>query len=101
VVTDCTDGTGTFEAITRTRPDAVILNGRLRGEDGWSICRRLRDAEDPTIRDMPVIFVSTARGDAETKAFAAGCDVFVLKPFDVDELVGSVTTLITRRRTVH
>jgi two-component system, cell cycle response regulator DivK len=101
VVTDRQNGTGTIDAVTQTRPDAVILNGWLRGEDGWSICRRLRDAEDPIIRDTPVIFVSTSRGEGETKAFAAGCDMFVLKPFDLCELLASVTALIARRRTVH
>jgi DNA-binding response OmpR family regulator len=100
-VTDHQDGAGTFDAIMRTRPDAVVLNGYLRGEDGWSICRRLRHADDPTVRDTPVIFVSTFRGEREAQAFAAGCDMFVLKPFDVGRLLASVTALIARRRTVH
>jgi CheY-like chemotaxis protein len=101
VVTDRQSGTGAVDAIVRTRPDAVILNGFLRGEDGWSICHKLRHAEDPTICDTPVIFISTARGNDETRAFTAGCDVFVLKPFDVDKLLASVTGLIVRRRTIH
>jgi DNA-binding response OmpR family regulator len=101
LVTDRQHGTGAIDAVMRTRPDAVVLNGYLRGEDGWSICRRLRNAEDLSVRDTPVIFIATARGDGEAQAFAAGCDVFVLKPFDVDELVAAVTTLIARRRTVH
>jgi DNA-binding response OmpR family regulator len=100
LVTERQDGRSTFDAIVQTRPDAVILNGRLCGEDGWSICRRLRAAEDATIRDTPVIFVSTARGDGESKAFSAGCDVFVVKPFDIGELVVSVTALIAQRRAV-
>jgi CheY-like chemotaxis protein len=95
------EGTGTVDAVTQTRPDAVLLNGRLRGEDGWSICRRIRQAEDPIIRDTPVVFIATVRGDGETRAFAAGCDMFVLKPFEVRDLVTSVTALIARRRTVH
>jgi DNA-binding response OmpR family regulator len=101
LVTDRQHGTGAVDAIMRTRPDAVVLNGYLRGEDGWSICQKVRNAEDVLVRDTPVIFIATARGDGETKAFAAGCDVFVLKPFDVDKLVAEVTALIARRRTVH
>jgi CheY-like chemotaxis protein len=101
LVTDRQYGIDAVDTIMRTRPDVVLLNGYLRGEDGWSICRKLRNAEDLGIRDTPVIFIATARGDGETKAFAAGCDVFVLKPFDVDELVEAVTALIARRCTVH
>lgn len=101
LVTDRQHGAGAIDAIVRTRPDAVVLNGYLRGEDGWSICRKIRDAEDLLVRDTPVIFIATARGDSETRALAAGCDVFVLKPFDVDELVAAVIALVARRRIVH
>jgi DNA-binding response OmpR family regulator len=101
LVTDRQSGSGAIDDIMHTRPDAVVLNGYLRGEDGWSICRKLRDAEDLLVRDTPVIFISTARGDGEAKARAAGCDVFVLKPVDVDELVAMVSALIARRRTIH
>jgi DNA-binding response OmpR family regulator len=101
LVTDRQYGVGAIDAIMGTQPDAIVLNGYLRGEDGWSICRKLRNVEDLLVRDTPVIFISTARGDGETKAFAAGCDVFVLKPVNVDELVATVTALIARRRTIH
>jgi DNA-binding response OmpR family regulator len=101
LVTDRQYGVGAIDAIMCARPDAVVLNGYLRGEDGWSICRKLRHAEDLVVRDTPVIFIATARGEGETQAFAAGCDVFVLKPFNVDELVAAVSALIARRRTVH
>jgi CheY-like chemotaxis protein len=100
-VSECDGGDRALDTIVSLRPDVVILNGYMRGEDGWSVCRRLRACGDWSVSDTPVIFVSTSRGAGELNAFAAGCDVFLLKPVDISHLLGTAAKLVARRRTLH
>ena len=71
-------------------PDLVLLDLALPGEDGLTWCRRLK--ADPRLRQTPVVAVSALGVAAEVRerARAAGCDAYLAKPFDLDELVAVV-----------
>ena len=79
-------------------PDAVILDWMLPDIDGIEVCRRLRAAGD----DVPVLLL-TARSAVtdRVEGLDAGADDFLVKPFDLDELLASVRALLRRggRRT--
>ncbi|WP_172295034.1 response regulator [Pseudoruegeria sp. HB172150] len=79
-------------AMARTRPDLVILDLMLPGEDGLSICRRLRG--DPT---LPIMML-TARGDDIDKVVGLeiGADDYLVKPFNPRELLARVRALLRR-----
>src|SRR5258708_5635276 len=68
----------------------------MPGIDGFETCRRLRKL--PKVAQMPVIFM-TALSDAQDKvrAFAAGADDYVTKPFQYEEVLARVRTQLTRR----
>lgn len=74
--------------------DIVILDIMLPGEDGFSLCRKLR--KDSAV---PVIFL-TARGQEEDrlKGYLLGCDDYVVKPFSLAVLYARVRALVKRAK---
>jgi len=64
--------------------------------DGYEFLKQMR--EDPRFETMPVVFL-TARGMTSDRiqGYTAGCDAYISKPFDPDELVAVITNLLARR----
>lgn len=77
--------------------DLVVLDIMLPGEDGLSICRRLR-----AVSAIPIIMV-TARGDAVDRivGLEIGADDYLPKPFDSRELVARIRALLRRAQAGH
>jgi len=96
IVDFAADGlTGLHLAVTNPY-DAIILDVMLPGIDGFSICDKIRkDAKS----DVPIIML-TARdqiGD-KLKGFHNGADDYLSKPFNPDELVARLQSLVRRHR---
>ena len=74
------------------RPDIVLLDIMMPGEDGLSLCRHLVES-----RDLPVIFL-TAKTEATDRivGLELGADDYVLKPFEPRELVARIRTVLRR-----
>jgi DNA-binding response OmpR family regulator len=68
-------------------PDLLLLDIWMAGISGRDICQHLKQQE--STRQMPVIIVSANR-DTEQIAREAGADDFLLKPFDIDDLLNKV-----------
>ena len=92
-VTEAADGQAALDAVSRSRPDLVLLDLTLPNVDGLEVCRRLRAAGD----DMPILMV-TARDavDARVLGLDAGADDYLVKPFDISELNARVRALLRR-----
>jgi two-component system OmpR family response regulator len=73
------------------RPDLVILDVMMPGEDGLSICRRLQGA-------VPVL-IASARGEAMDRVVGleVGADDYIAKPFEPRELTARIRALLRRR----
>jgi two-component system response regulator QseB len=74
--------------------DLAVLDLGLPGKDGMTVLRELRARRDP----LPVLIV-TARDAVPDRieGLNAGADDYVLKPFDLDELVARVRALLRRQ----
>jgi CheY-like chemotaxis protein len=82
-VTTARDGPSGLEAVRRARPDAVLLDIRLPGIDGWAVLRELKS--DPATRDIPVIVVSIV--DERSRGVALGAAAYLVKPVGREELM--------------
>jgi two-component system OmpR family response regulator len=79
-------------AIAFDRPDLVILDLMLPGEDGFSIARRIRTADA-----VPIIML-TALGEEEQRiaGLDVGADDYVTKPFSAPELLARIRAILRR-----
>jgi len=89
------DGESALEQLQYSPPDLVLLDVMMPGMDGFETCRRLRQL--PKLEQLPVIFM-TALSDIQDKvrAFAAGADDYVTKPFQHEEVLARVRVHLAR-----
>ena len=85
-------GPEALEAVTRDRPDLVLLDILMPGMDGYEVCRRLR--ADPVNSVLPVIMITASGNEEKLRALEAGADDFIAKPFDQAELLARVRSLL-------
>src|SRR5262245_57225063 len=75
--------------------DAVILDLMLPGMSGYAVCETLRQQGS----DVPILMLSARTlTEDRIRGFDAGTDVYVQKPFDLEELLSVVRNLLARRR---
>ncbi len=84
-VVEATDGPSGLEAAARIQPDLILLDINLPEMDGYDLARRVRDTAG--LQQVPIIAVTAnvMQGDRE-RTLEAGCDGYIQKPIDVDQL---------------
>jgi two-component system phosphate regulon response regulator OmpR len=90
------DGKSLTRMMLRETADLIVLDVMMPGEDGLSICRRLRAANDLT----PVIML-TAKGEDIDRivGLEVGADDYIGKPFNPRELLARINAVLRRRPT--
>ena len=94
------DGAGMDKQLSRERYDLLVLDLMLPGEDGLSICRRLRAPGGPQPgAGMPAIIMLTAKGDDVDRivGLEMGADDYLPKPFNPRELLARINAVLRRR----
>jgi two-component system, cell cycle response regulator DivK len=87
------DGLAVLASVERERPRVILLDLMMPGLDGFEVARKLKG--DPTTATIPIVAISAlVRPDDRQAALAAGCDEFVRKPFDLDELEALIRTYL-------
>ncbi|XVJ69793.1 MAG: two-component system response regulator OmpR [Rhizobacter sp.] len=80
--------------LTRETVDLIVLDLMLPGEDGLSICRRLRSANDTT----PIIMLTAKVEDVDRiVGLEVGADDYLPKPFNPRELLARIHAVLRRR----
>lgn len=97
VVLTAADGETALHVIQKERPDLVILDLMLPGQDGWAITRRLR--ADAHLADIPILML-TAKVEDEDKihGLELGADDYLTKPFNPLEVVARAKAILRRAR---
>jgi len=87
------DGLSALKAIQLRAPNAIILDLQLPDIDGLEVCRRIRKAGDAT----PILML-TARDavNDRVEGLDAGADDYLVKPFDLAELLARLRALLRR-----
>jgi adenylate cyclase len=94
-VVSANDGNEALELVASAKPDLVLLDVMMPPPDGYEVCRRLREVEETAL--LPVIMV-TASITEKTKVIQAGADDLIAKPFNHDELLARVRSLLRIKR---
>jgi putative two-component system response regulator len=87
------NGEEALSTLEGAKPDLVLLDIGLPGLDGFQVCTVIK--QRPDTRLLPIVLV-TGRGDREhrIRGIRSGCDDFLPKPFDPEELKARVKSLI-------
>src|ERR671918_216760 len=91
-----TDGRAALDLVETEEPDLILLDVMMPGLDGYAVCSQLRANDDTAV--LPVIMVTSSIGQEKTKAIEAGADDFIPKPFNHDELLTRVRSLLRIKR---
>jgi CheY-like chemotaxis protein len=86
------DGPAALQSALAQTPDLLLLDLRLAGMDGLEVARRVR-AEAALAGVVIWAVTGMTQGDAWRQATEAGCDRFLLKPVDPDEMRGLLSAL--------
>ena len=92
------DGIEAIQKIYRTPPDLVLLDLMLPKMNGYQVCRLIKS--DPDLTDLPVIAL-TARSSEEdrVRGILTGADEYIVKPFDIGDLLTHIETWLSRKET--
>jgi two-component system, sensor histidine kinase and response regulator len=96
-VQTCSTGAMALRFVASVKPDIVLLDVMMPDMDGFEVCHALK--EDPSLRDVPVVFISALDDVAsKVRAFAEGGVDYVTKPFRKEEVLARVKTNVERYR---
>jgi two-component system cell cycle response regulator DivK len=96
-VVEVMDGEEALAAAARDRPDIILMDIQLPRISGLEAARRIKAREE--LRHIPIVaLTSFALSGDDKKAFAAGCDGYLAKPYKPRELLKMVQELLARGR---
>ncbi len=86
------DGTGMWKSLDEARPDLIVLDLNMPGDDGLTLCRKLRASSS-----LPVIML-TARNEPLDRILGLemGADDYLPKPFEPRELLARIRSVLRR-----
>ena len=90
------DGVTGEEAVRKGRPALIISDVHMPNKDGFEFVENLRNDADTTIREIPVIFL-TSVADGKAKGMELGAVAYLSKPLMAESLLSLVAANVARR----
>jgi DNA-binding response OmpR family regulator len=87
------DGVEALRVVEQRTPELIILDVMMPEMDGWEVCKQIRDRYQDSIRIVMLTAKDTARDKIIGKNILKA-DEYITKPFDIDELLATVTRLL-------
>ncbi len=87
------DGFEALRVVEQRMPELIILDVMMPEMDGWEVCKQIRDKYQDSIRIVMLTAKDTARDKIIGKNILKA-DEYLTKPFDIDELLATVTQLL-------
>ncbi len=96
-VVEAEDGPTGLRRAVECRPDLILMDINLPEIDGLTLTARLRQLDE--LRDVPIVALTAnvMKGDRE-RTLAAGCDGYIRKPVDIDELPVQIARYLSGMR---
>ncbi|MCA9905076.1 MAG: response regulator transcription factor, partial [Anaerolineae bacterium] len=96
-VTVAHDGHAGLSLALVSKPDVIVLDVMMPGLDGWQVCQAIRERSS-----VPIIMLTALDESVDRiKGLEMGADDYLVKPFNVRELVARVKALFRRIRLTH
>ncbi|MDZ8108014.1 MAG: hybrid sensor histidine kinase/response regulator [Nostoc sp. DedQUE12a] len=87
------DGITALRKIEQSPPDLILLDVMMPGIDGYEVTRRIRNNREITSY-IPILLITAFHESSVVEGLDAGADDFIRKPFDTDELLARVRSLL-------
>jgi two-component system, sensor histidine kinase and response regulator len=87
-----TDGIKALKQVEKSPPDLILLDVMMPGMDGYEVTRRIR--KNPALSYIPILLITAFHESSVVEGLDAGADDFIRKPFDTDELLARVRSLL-------
>ena len=88
-----TNGEECLAKAAQNRPDLILLDCMMPQMDGYEACRRLK--QDPSLRDIPVIFLTAKSQEREVKkGLSLGAVGYLIKPFNPMTLAEEIQQIL-------
>ncbi|HSH05433.1 MAG TPA: response regulator [Anaerolineae bacterium] len=93
------DGSLALRIVKRILPDIILLDVMMPKMDGFETCTRLKDHDNPAVREVPVIFMTALSStEDKVKGFTVGAVDYVTKPLQQEEVLARITTHMRLRQ---
>ena len=100
VIEAVSDGNSALQSVKTFNPDIVLADVFMPGLSGYEVCERMK--EDPELNHVPVILlVGTFEPFDELEAARVQCNGYLVKPFDITELIQTVHSQVAKSTTAE
>ncbi len=94
-VLEATNAVEALKAISKDKPDLILMDINMPDMDGYTLTMKIKNT--PGFERVPILALTAnvMRGDRE-KTLEAGCDGYIQKPLDIDQLVKEIEKFLAR-----
>ncbi|TAF09649.1 MAG: hybrid sensor histidine kinase/response regulator [Nostocales cyanobacterium] len=92
------DGATALQKVVQSPPDLILLDVMMPGMNGYEVTQRIRHY--PGLSYIPILLITAYTQVSVVEALDVGADDFIRKPFDTDELLARVRSLLRLKHSI-